>query len=98
MTVRGIARATLRALRVGQVVAVVGELHSAAEPIEANLRKYDRVMHAISQRASALLPVRFGTTVRDVDELTLILTARQKVLRARLKAVRNRAQMTVRMV
>ena len=98
MTGRGIAREKLRALRVGHVVAVVGELHSTPDPIEANLRKYDRVMRAISQRASALLPVRFGTTVRDLDELTLILGARQKVLRARLKAVRNRAQMTVRVV
>ena len=98
MTGRGIAREKLRALRVGHVVAVVGELHSTPDPIEANLRKYDRVMRAISQRASALLPVRFGATVRDLDELTLILGARQKALRARLKAVRNRAQMTVRVV
>ena len=98
MTGRGIAREKLRALRVGKVVAVVGELHSTPDPIEANLRKYDRVMRAISQRASALLPVRFGTTLPDSDELTLILGARQKVLRARLNAVRNRAQMTVRVV
>lgn len=98
MTIRGLAGERLRPTRVGHIVAIVGEHRAAPEPTEANLRKYDRVIHVISQRASALLPARFGTAVHDLNELTWILGARQTALRARLKEVRKRVQMTVRMV
>ena len=92
----GIAGERLRLVPVGAIVAIVGEISRAPRPTEDHLRKYDRVVQALFRRTPALLPARHGTYVRDVYELALILGARQDALRRRLKAVRNRVQMTIR--
>jgi len=92
----GITGERLRLVPVGGIVAIVGEMSRTPRPTEDHLRKYDRVVQALSRRTPALLPARYGTHVRDLYELALILGARQDALRRRLKAVRNRVQMTVR--
>ena len=98
ITLRGIGRERLRAVTVGSIAAVVGELRRTPKPADAALRTYDRVLRALSQRWPALLPARFGTCVQDLIELTFILQSRQETLRRSLRAVRGRVQMTARVV
>ena len=68
------------------------------KPGEHHLRHYDRILKALSRRSAGLLPARYGTQVRDLDELHVILSSRQASLRRQLQQVRGRVQMTVRMV
>lgn len=88
---------TLSALRVGAFDAVVGRV----EEIE-HLGALDAlgVQHAITTalhaRASALLPVRYGTAVTE-RELGDLVDRHASVLLGALDAVRGRAQMNVRM-
>ena len=96
--VTGIAGERLRVVTVGGVSAIVGDLARARRPTEANLRKYDVVMRTLARDSAALLPARFGTQFRDLDELSLVLQSRQPSLRRLLRHVRNRAQITIRMV
>ena len=96
--VTGVAGERLRVITVGTVSAIVGDITRAPTPTEANLRKYDSAMRALARTSPALLPVRFGTQFRDLDELSLVLQSRQSSLRRLLRHVRNRAQITIRMV
>lgn len=96
LTRRGVGGERLRAVTVGGVAAIVGELARMPAPTDAALRNYDRVLHSLSGRTPALLPARFGTCVQDLSELTFILQSRQQTLRKTLNAVRGRVQMTVR--
>lgn len=94
--VTGVAGERLRVVTVGAVSAIVGDLKRAPRPTEANLRKYNRVMQALARGNPALLPVRFATEFRDLDELTLVLGSRQSAFCRLLRHVRNRAQITIR--
>ena len=94
--VRGVAGEHLRVVTVGAVSAIVGDVARAPRPTEANLRKYNGVMQVLGRANPALLPVRFGTQCRDLDELLLALQSRQTSLRRLLRHVRNRAQITIR--
>ena len=96
--VTGVAGERLRVVTVGAVSAIVGDVTRAPRPTEANLRKYDVVMRTLARNSAALLPARFGTQFRDLDELSLVLQSRQLSLRRLLRHVRNRAQITIRIV
>lgn len=96
--VTGVAGERLRVVTVGAVSAIVGDVARPPRPTEANLRTYDAVMRRLARDHAALLPVRFGTQFRDLDELSLVLQSRQHSLRRLLRHVRNRAQITIRIV
>jgi len=96
--VTGIAGERLRGIRVDGVVAIVGEVRRRPAASTRNLRRYAAVVESIAARVPAILPVRFGTTFDDVAELTLVLRSRGTATRQRLRAVRLRAQMTIRLV
>jgi gas vesicle protein GvpL/GvpF len=98
IAIRGIAGEPLRAVRIGAIDAVIGRASRIPKPTEHNLRKHGRIISALWRRTSALLPARFGTSVADVAELEVIVGTREKTLRRTLRSVRNRAQMTVRML
>jgi hypothetical protein len=98
ITVRGVAGETLQAIPVGRLDAIVGRVRAVPAPTARNLRRFDRMMTALWRRTPALLPARFGTAARDAGELQAMISDREQALRRRLRAVRNRAQMTVRMV
>jgi hypothetical protein len=66
-------------------------------PSVRNLRRYAAVIESLAASTSAILPARYGTTVAHVDELSLVIRSRS-LLRQRLKAVRGRAQMTIRLL
>jgi hypothetical protein len=88
----------LRAVTAGGIVALVGELRRAPKPTMTNLRRYAIVIEKAAAQTPAILPVRFGTGMADLDEVTIVLQSRQDALRRRLRAVRGRSQMTIRVV
>jgi hypothetical protein len=98
ITVRGVAGETLHAMPIGRLDAIVGRVRAVPAPTARNLRRFDRTMSALWRRTPALLPARFGTAARDAGDLLAMIRDREQMLRRRLRAVRNRAQMTVRIV
>ncbi len=98
ITVRGVAGETLQAIPIGRLDAIVGRVRAVPAPTARNLRRFDRMMSALWRRLPALLPARFGTAARDASDLQAMIHGREQTLRRRLRAVRNRAQMTVRIV
>jgi hypothetical protein len=94
----GLAGEPLRRVTFGAISAIVGELRRPPSPTAANLRRYAETIQRIFADTQAVLPARFGTCVTDADELAFILRSRQASLRAALRQVRNRAQMTLRVV
>jgi hypothetical protein len=96
--VRGVEGESLRAITVGSMSAVVGDLRTPPEPSPDRLTRYDDVIRRLAQQHSAVLPARFATCLEDDEELAFILDTRQASFRRALRHVRNRAQMTVRIV
>jgi Gas vesicle synthesis protein GvpL/GvpF len=96
--VTGIAGERLRGVVFDGFVAIVGEVRRRPAASTRNLRRYAAVVESIAARVAAILPVRFGTTFDDETELMLALRSRGAATRQRLRAVRRRAQMTIRIV
>jgi hypothetical protein len=95
---RGLGDERLRAIAVGRVIAIVGELKRPPKPTPTALRKYNDVVQSLSERFPAILPARFGTCVQDLIELTFILQSRQQTFLRNLRDVRGRVQMTGRIL
>jgi len=93
-----VAGEPLRAVTVDGIVAVVGNVRRPPAASTRNLRRFASIVESIADGASAILPARFGSTFTDVTELMLVLRARRASIRERLRAVRGRAQMTIRLV
>ena len=98
LDVRGIAGEPLQAVHLGRLDAIVGRVRATPKPTDRNLRRYGKTMSDLWRRVPALLPARFGTSARDVEDLRAMVRARERVIRRRLRAVRHRAQMTIRLV
>jgi hypothetical protein len=96
--VRGVAGERLRMVAAGPLVVIVGQMGAPPRPTVANLIRYDRIVTRLWERNSALLPARFGTRVRDLSELEVLVKVLADDLRSRLSVVRNRGQMTVLIV
>lgn len=96
--VTGIAGERLRSISVGDVIAVVGEVRRRPQASTTNLRRYAAVVESIAAQVPAILPVRFGTAFDDLQEMTVTLQSRGAAMRRRLRAVRRRAQMTIRLL
>ena len=94
----GMTGERVRTVRTGGISALVGELRRAPKPTMTNLRRYAIVIEKAAAQTPAILPVRFGTGMADLDEVTFVLQSRQDALRRRLRAVRGRSQMTIRVV
>jgi len=86
-----------RIVREGAIAAVVIDGGRRLAPTTANLRRYDRVVRGLAMRFPAMIPARFGTLMAE-DELAFTLSSRRAVLAAMLKRVRNRVQMTIRVM
>ena len=98
VSVAGMSGERLRLVREGPLAAIVGEQRRVPPPSHDSLRRYDRTMRALATRVPAILPARFGTCFDDGDELRFVLRSRRASLVRALGHVRNRVQMTVRMV
>ena len=92
----GIAGEPLRFVAGAGLAAVVGELARAPRASIAAFRRHDAVVRALACKLPAILPVRFGTCLGGVEELRDVLEARANPLRAALRRVRGRVQMTLR--
>ena len=95
--VRGLADEPLRVVAVARVAAIVGDVPRIPRPTHANAVRYDAIQRRLVAIAPSLLPVRFGSLVDD-EELAFILASRAASLTTALAHVRNRVQMTVRVV
>lgn len=82
----------LRLVRCGELLIVAGDEVPSLTP--ENLAAQDAVVRRLS--ASAVLPIRFGETVRDEEELRKLLKPRSTDLLQALEKVRGCQQMTLR--
>jgi len=96
MQLAGIAGEPLEIVRAADLAAVTGERRRAPRPTVAAMRRYDAVQRALADQLPAVLPARFGTCMGSVEELAFVLRARDASLRAALREVRGRVQMTLR--
>ncbi|MBI2188296.1 MAG: GvpL/GvpF family gas vesicle protein [Acidobacteria bacterium] len=94
----GVRGERLETIRIGSIDAIAGAVSAVPRSTARTLRHYDHVVRAVWARRSAVLPARFGTVMRDRRELALVVGARRESLQRQLALVRNRAQMTVRVV
>ena len=96
--VRGMRNERLEVIRVGHLSAVVGRFSRPLQQTSANLRAYHTAIGRLADVVSAVLPVRFGTTFQSEAEIVALLRERAAAFRTVLARVRNRVQMTVRLV
>jgi hypothetical protein len=82
----------LRLVRCGELLIVAGDAVPALTP--ENLASQDAVVRRLD--VPAVLPIRFGETVRDEEELCKLLEPRSSDLAAALDRVRGCEQMTLR--
>jgi len=94
----GLEGERLRVVKGGPIAAVVGESKTRLAASAARVVAYDRLLHHLADQSTAVLPARFGTYVADEAELLFILRTRRLSLHRAVAHVRNRAQMTVRLV
>ena len=88
----GLAGEPLRLVRCGELLIVAGEAEPTVTP--ENLAAQDAAVRRLS--VPAVLPIRFGETVRDEEELCKLLKPRSSDLIQALEKVRGCEQMTLR--
>jgi hypothetical protein len=88
---------TIEAVPVGDLYAIARRTDQTPAISEEALREQYDVVLELTQRTPAILPARFGSLV-DRGELARIVTLRHAQFMAALDLVRDRAQMTVRLV
>src|SRR5439155_281907 len=93
----GLCAEPLRVVRVGDLVAAVGEMAERPPVSEATLRAHDAVIRRLAGAVDAILPVRFGSLLSE-SGLADLLTARGRELREALALVAGREQMTLRLL
>jgi hypothetical protein len=94
----GAAQEPLRAIAIESMTAVAGELAEPPAVVRATLEAQDQVVRCLHERASALLPMRFGTAYETEAEVRHAIATHAEGLRERLERVRGREQMTIRIV
>ncbi len=93
----GLREEPLRVVRVGDVVAAVGDMTERPAVSEATLRAHDAVVRRLADAVDAILPVRFGSLLSE-SSLNDLLAARAAELREALALVAGREQMTLRVL
>jgi hypothetical protein len=92
----GLASERLRAVVIGRLVVIAGELRAPPPLTARSLRGHDDVVRRVSERADAVLPCRFGPLLEDERALAAALAPREAELLAAVERVRGCEQMTVR--
>jgi hypothetical protein len=93
----GVQGEPIVAVQIGDASVLIGEVATRPSLDADALRAQDAVVRALHDRASALLPMRFGTTSADRDDLLKTMGGRADLMR-RLAAVRGCEQMVVRVL
>ena len=75
----GLRDEPLRAVRVGELLAAVGDMTDPPLVSEATLRAHDAVVRRLADTVDALLAVRFGSLLSE-SSLAELLAARAPVL------------------
>jgi len=89
--------AGLHSSKLGKAWIVFGRSRTKkAEPTPTSLRAYDRVVRRIARVVPALLPFRFGSLVRDEDELASLLLPLAASITTALARTRGCVQFTMR--
>ena len=81
----------VRALRAGPFWALAGEVEKPPELTAETLRAHEAAVRRLAEACAAVLPVRFGSVVEQVD-----FSGREAELLEALELVRGREQMTLR--
>lgn len=92
----GMAGEPLREVPLDGLTAVVGELSARPKVGAEALAAYDAAVRRIAERASAVLPARFGEWLADDAALAQRVAERRAALAAALDLVAGCAQMTLR--
>jgi hypothetical protein len=93
----GLCDEPLRAVRIDDLVAAVGDMTNRPAVNEATLRAHDAVVRRLADAVDAILPVRFGSLLSE-SSLTELLRVRAHELRDALVLVAGREQMTLRVL
>jgi hypothetical protein len=88
---RGALGEPIRALATGRVFALVGAVDEPPALTPDSLRAHEAAVRRLAHSCAALLPVRFGAAVEQVE-----LESREAELLEALALVRGREQMTLR--
>lgn len=89
--------AALQIVEIDGIFAVCWRRGAVPEATDETLRRQHQAVLEIARRASAILPVRFGALIGK-DELLERMRSHEEVLRRALDEVRNRVQMTMRVL
>jgi hypothetical protein len=91
----GLEGSPLRAVVAGPIAAVVSTHARAPEAREETLWQHEAVVERLMEDA-AVLPLRFGTTVADEEDLVALLRSREAEFVDLLAAVRGAVELSVR--
>lgn len=91
----GLHSAPLLAVECGPIQAIVSEHAVAPEPDEGLLWAHEQVVEEL-MAGSAILPMRFGTTVEGPEVLLAMLEQRREEFVAALERVRGAVELSVR--
>jgi hypothetical protein len=94
--VEGVGGAPLELLELGGPAVVVASRGPRAEADEEQALAHGRVVEALMESASAVLPVRFGPAVPDEQALARLLAERGPALREALARVRGCVEVGLR--
>ncbi|HVX31979.1 MAG TPA: GvpL/GvpF family gas vesicle protein, partial [Solirubrobacterales bacterium] len=92
---RGLDDVPLRAIAVGPVAAIVGEREGAPEADEEGFWRHEEVVERLMEDA-VVLPLRFGTTLRDDAAVEALLRSRGEEFAELLDEVRDAVELSVR--
>jgi Gas vesicle synthesis protein GvpL/GvpF len=93
----GLSDEPLRVVRIGNLLAAVGEMSARPAVTEATLRAHDAVIRRLASAVDAILPVRFGSLLPE-SSLADLLRVRARELTQALALVAGREQMTLRVL
>jgi hypothetical protein len=91
----GLHGAPLRRIESGSLAAVVSGHPLAPEPDEETLWAHEQIVEDLMASAT-ILPLRFGSTVAEVEALTAMLAERHDEFLAALERVRGAVEVSVR--
>lgn len=93
----GLREEPLRVVRIGDLLAAVGDMAEPPAVSEATLRAHDAVIRRLADAVDAILPARFGSVLPE-SGLADVLRARARELSEALSMVAGRQQMTLRVL
>ena len=93
---KGLSEESLAVLPVGSASVIAGRMATVPLVSRESLMAQDTVVRALHARAHALLPMRFGSSVADIDALIRLLDPLAVQVTERCALVRGREQMTIR--